>query len=67
MVWRAIAVIVFDPMKALCCAALLDPLISIITCEFSADALLESMEETVEMYTEEFTGVSLINANHNVP
>jgi Ca2+-binding EF-hand superfamily protein len=56
LVWK---LIVFDPIKTLCCGSLLDPLYALICGEFEADALLESVEDVVETYTEEFTGAQL--------
>ena len=49
------AVVIFDPFKALCCAALIDPIVAVVTCDWSGEALLETMEEVVETYTEDFT------------
>ena len=88
LLWK---LVIFDPIKALCCGALLEPFYACLTCDLSGmttcrkspclspflpllsllvcmthspncrhrvavDALLEVVEETVEMYTEDFTG-----------
>ena len=58
LVWK---LLIFDPIKALCCATLIDPLVGLLCCEFGADALLEVSEEMVETYTEEFTGTGRQN------
>ena len=56
LVWK---LVVFDPIKTLCCGSLLDPFYALICGEFEADALLESVEDVVETYTEEFTGAQV--------
>ena len=53
LLWK---MLIFDPLKALCCGTLIDPLYAFITCDLQADALLEVAEEMVETNTENFTG-----------
>eukprot|EP01048_Picozoa_sp_COSAG05_P028194 COSAG05_NODE_8620_length_687_cov_0.865646_1_plen_229_part_11 len=48
--------LIFDPIKALCCGSLIEPLYACLTCDFSVDALLELMEDMTETYTEQYTG-----------
>ena len=51
--------VIFDPLKTLFCGSLLEPLMALVTGELSADAFLESMEDVIETYTEEFTGATV--------
>jgi hypothetical protein len=53
----ALKMLLLDPFKALCCGSLIDPIYSVICCDLSAESMLESLEETVEVYTENFTGM----------
>ena len=55
LLWK---IMIFDPIKALCCGSLIEPLVAVLTCDFSAEALLEVIEDTVETYTEDFTGLA---------
>ena len=40
LLWKMLC---FDPLKALCCGTLIDPLYACVTCDFSVDALLETL------------------------
>eukprot|EP01043_Picozoa_sp_COSAG02_P073067 COSAG02_NODE_14045_length_1318_cov_1.097621_1_plen_439_part_11 len=56
LVWK---MLIFDPIKTLCCGSLLEPIYALLCGEFEADALLDSVEDVVETYTEEFTGAQV--------
>ena len=56
LMWK---LVVFDPIKTLCCGSLLEPIYALICGEFEVDALLESVEDVAETYTEEFTGAQV--------
>lgn len=53
LMWK---VLVFDPIKVLFCGPLLEPLYALVCGDFEADSLLDTVEDVVETYTEEFTG-----------
>jgi hypothetical protein len=57
VVGLALKMLLLDPFKALCCGSLIDPIYSVVCCDLSAESMLESLEETVEVYTENFTGM----------
>eukprot|EP01047_Picozoa_sp_COSAG01_P033956 COSAG01_NODE_2526_length_7501_cov_19.914618_3_plen_336_part_00 len=44
--------LIFDPFKALCCGSLLEPILAVISCDFSGDALVELFEDVIELYSE---------------
>jgi hypothetical protein len=57
--WLAVSVfglffklVVFDPFKALCCGSMLEPILALVSCDFSGDALIELFEDVVELYSE---------------
>ena len=53
LLWK---MLIFDPLKALCCGTLIDPLYAFLTCDFSVDSLLETLEEMMETASEDNMG-----------
>jgi hypothetical protein len=63
LIWK---LLIFDPIKTLCCGSLLEPLYALLCGEFETDALLDSVEDVVETYTEEFTGAQVASAQEDI-
>ena len=53
LVWKLLLI---DPLKVLLCGALLEPIIACLYCDFSGEAVLETIEDVVETEAETFTG-----------